>query len=100
PLRACPCSRVLLLPSDQRRLAGRQLSGQIVSNAPIEAWIQERVGAPGRHRIETSGMFVLTAGATFEHADSSLDAVFYRMIQADVEVQELVFLECAPVAPV
>ena len=41
---------------------------------------------------------MLAAGAAFERAEAPLDAVADRVVEADVEVQEGVLLEGAPVA--
>src|ERR1700687_2268463 len=58
------------------------------------------MGAVGQPRLKAPDQLVLPARARLEAGGAPADALLDRMIEADVEVQEWVFLEATPVAAV
>src|SRR6266851_6259935 len=58
------------------------------------------MGAVGQPRLKSPDQLVLPARARLEAGGAPADALLDRMVEADIEVQEWVFLEATPVAAV
>ncbi|EAU65037.1 hypothetical protein STIAU_3175 [Stigmatella aurantiaca DW4/3-1] len=78
---------------------GALLSHRIPDGA-VQPRIEEQVGAVHGGGLEAARHLVLAARAGLEHLAARADALLHRVVQADVEVQEGVLLEAAPVPPV
>jgi hypothetical protein len=74
------------------------LALQIVGHRPPQAGMRDVVGRMRRHRHVAARQLVFALRASFHHLQPAFDREIDRLMVADLEMQEWVVLDAAPVA--
>src|ERR1700748_713359 len=76
------------------------LADKIVGNGPAQAWIGNVMGGMGGDRQVAAGQVFVAWGACLDALELGLDGVVDGLIVANLEMQERVMLDGAPMAAV
>src|SRR5262249_48836596 len=87
-----------MMPLRELLRARGAIRPEVLRDLPVNPRICKPVRAVGRGHVETAMQLVLAAGAPLEDRDAARDAVVDRVMQADVEVKQVVLLDATPVA--